>query len=96
MYITIQIFALTMDECRPGKTVYIDRFVNIEAKIIKRDYSDYTVKVRKIDSGKREWVKPSELMGYISGAIGNKVQEQAVDFMPNCFFGDTCKEKKEY
>ena len=56
-------------------------------------YSDYTIKVKQVESGKTEWVKPSELMGYISGAFGNKVQEEAIDFMVDCFFGNGCKKE---
>ena len=57
----MNVFALTMDECEVGKSVYHDDWIDRKVEIIARDYSDSTVKI-KFKSGKTKWVKPDDLM----------------------------------
>ncbi|MCK5855412.1 MAG: hypothetical protein KAG56_09330 [Sulfurovaceae bacterium] len=82
--------ALEMSDCDIGRTVYIDELIDIEAKVIKKDYSDNTVKV-KLNSGETRWVKPSDLMGRFGKEVEDYAEEKIVDFVFGCLFGDTCK-----
>ena len=82
--------ALDMEDCRPGRTVYIDELFDKEVKILKRDYSDNTVKV-KLKNGSTRWVKPSKLMSSLGKEVEDYIEEQAADFLIKCFFGDACQ-----
>lgn len=100
MWLTIVIilpifgYALDMDDCYKGRTVYIDEVFDIEATVVKRDYSDDTVKVR-LNSGETRWVKPSDLMGSFGKEVEDELEDIAIDFFMDCFFGDGCQKKQE-
>lgn len=85
--------ALDMSDCNIGRTVYIDKLIDIEAEVVERDYSDNTVKV-KTNNGETRWVKPSDLMGTFGKKVEDYAEEKAIDFIFGCLFGDTCKSSK--
>ncbi|HIP11968.1 MAG TPA: hypothetical protein EYG73_04515 [Arcobacter sp.] len=91
--LSITTFAFNMDDCSEGRTVYIDELIDLEAVIIKCDYSDDTIKVRLDKDDKTKWVKPSELMGSVGKEVEDYFEEKAIDFVLGCLFGDTCKDK---
>ena len=88
--IPIAAYALSVDECTSGRTVYIDKLFDIEAIVIKNDYSDDTCYVR-LNNGDTKWVKASDLMGVFGKKVEDWVEEKAADFILGCLFGDKCK-----
>ena len=91
--LTISISAFNMDDCSEGRTVYIDELIDVEAVIVRCDYSDDTIKIRLDKNNETKWVKPSELMGKVGKEVEDYFEEKVADFVLGCLFGDTCKEK---
>ena len=91
--LSIYTSAFNMDDCSEGRTVYIDELFDLEAVIVKCDYSDDTIKVRLDKDDTTKWVKPSELMGTVGKEVEDYFEEKAIDFVLGCLFGNTCSEK---
>jgi len=95
LIIPMFINAFNMDDCREGRTVYIDELFDLEAVVLRCDYSDDTIKVRLDKDDTTKWVKPSELMTSAGKEVEDYFEEKAADFIFGCLFGDTCKEKND-
>ncbi len=73
------VYALDMKDCYIGRKVYVNEFIDKEAKIIDRDTYYNKVKV-KLDDGTIRWVKPSLLMSEFHNAVDDYVKDQAWEF----------------
>jgi hypothetical protein len=82
-----------MDDCKIGSKVYIDNIIDIEARVVDKDYSNNMVKVQ-LDSGKTKWVKISNLMSPLGKKVEDKIEEKVRDVIFDWIFSDK-KEKKE-